>query len=225
MAEKIILQEWKRGEIFEFFSGVSDPFYMVTFRQDVTELYKYVKEEGLSFYYSMIYLCVKAMNSIDAFRYVIRDGEVWHIDRREPSFTDLHPGEEEFHIVTMPASGSMAEFCREARSRSLSQTSFIDMSAESDELIYISCLPWLDITGLTNERDLAAGSSRDESIPHLTWGRLVRAVYPDEKGVLRERMETGISIEVNHRLIDGIHIGKFAEALTEQISGLVSASR
>lgn len=30
----------------------------------------------------------------------------------------------------------------------------------------------------------------------------------------------GISVEVNHRLIDGVHIGRFAEKLTERINGL-----
>ena len=32
---------WPRREIFDFFSGISNPFYAVTFRQDVTALRNY----------------------------------------------------------------------------------------------------------------------------------------------------------------------------------------
>ena len=41
---------WPRREIFDFFSGISNPFYAVTFRQDVTELRNYCKERKISFY-------------------------------------------------------------------------------------------------------------------------------------------------------------------------------
>lgn len=78
-------------------------------------------------------------------------------------------------------------------------------------MIYFSCVPWIDITAVTNERDLAADGAKDESIPHITWGKYVP---------VGERMELGISIEVNHRLIDGLHIGKFAEELSRLIEEL-----
>ncbi len=47
---------WPRREIFEFFSGISDPFYAVTFRLDVTRLCEHSKARGLSFYHSLIWL-------------------------------------------------------------------------------------------------------------------------------------------------------------------------
>lgn len=62
MDEKIDITTWKRKELFDFFGQVSNPFYMITFRQDVTNLYRYVKKNGLSFYYTLIYLCTEAVN-------------------------------------------------------------------------------------------------------------------------------------------------------------------
>ena len=35
---------WPRRELFEFFSPMSQPFFSVTFRQDVTRLYQFAKE-------------------------------------------------------------------------------------------------------------------------------------------------------------------------------------
>ena len=99
--EKVDRTHWERAELFEFFSAVSHPFYSVTFRVDVTNLYRYVKERHLSFYYAMGYLVTDAVNSVKNFRYAIRDGEVWLLDERIPSLTDLKPGSEQFHGADM----------------------------------------------------------------------------------------------------------------------------
>jgi len=201
-------ERWPRREAYEFFSGISNPFYMVTFRQDVTRLYDFVKAEGLSFYYGMIWACTHALNAVEAFRLTIRDGEIVSLSRRMPSFTDLKPGAEQFHIVTMDCGDDIRAFYREAEKRSRAQQGFIDLSQETDELIYFSCLPWVELTALTNERDLGAPGARDDSIPRVAWGK-----YSDDKG----RKILGLSLEVNHRLIDGVHIGRFAEALNSII--------
>ncbi len=56
-----------------------------------------------------------AVNSVKNFRYAIRDGEVWLLDERIPSLTDLKPGSEQFHIVTLPKTGTLDEFCCAAK--------------------------------------------------------------------------------------------------------------
>lgn len=211
MQKSIDISKWQRKEIFEFFSTISNPYYMVTFRQDVTKLYEYVKKNGLSFYYSLIYLCTKAINEIKAFKYVIRDERVFCLDSRIPSFTDLKKESECFHIVTMPLVGSISDFNKDAKEKSCNQENFIDLTFEGDNLIYFSCLPWVDVTAITNERDLALKNAREDSIPHIAWGKYVR-----ENNLIK----LGISLEVNHRLIDGIHIGMFASKLDELINDL-----
>ena len=115
--EKVDRTHWERAELFEFFSAVSHPFYSVTFRVDVTNLYRYVKERHLSFYYAMGYLVTDAVNSVKNFRYAIRDGGVWLLDERIPSLTDLKPGSEQFHIVTLPLRSSVPPYRREALPR------------------------------------------------------------------------------------------------------------
>lgn len=205
--KKIDIKTWKRREIFEFFSSVACPYYSVTFTLDVSRVYSFAKEQGLSFYYCMCWLCTQAVNRVEAFSYIIKDGDIYRLDKRDPSFTDIKKGEELFHIVTMPLQDDVVAFCREAAERSAAQTVFINMSAETEELVYLSCTPTLNITSLTNEHD----SSKDDAIPRIAWGK-----YHDVDG----RKELGLSIEVNHRFIDGYHIGKFAEELEKLISQL-----
>ena len=183
------------------------PFYSVTVQLDVTGLASWARREGLSFYYALVYLCTQAVNQTEAFRYDIREGQVVLHDRREPSFTDLKPGAELFHIVTMPAGEDIRAFCREARQKSRAQEVFLDMAAEAGPLIYFSCLPWVELTALTNERDF----DRDDTVPRIAWGR-----YVEQNG----RLKLGLSLEVNHRFIDGLHIGQFVHALEGLIAAL-----
>ena len=202
-----LYENWARRETFDFFSRLSNPFYSVSFRLDVTRLYDFCKARGLSFYYALVYFSAQAINDTEAFSYALRDGELVKLPARKPSFTDLRKGEENFYIVTMPCGGTPEEFCRAAKEKSAAQHTFIDMSQEGDDLIFLSCLPWLDLTALTNERDF----DPDDAIPRLAWGKYVR----------REgRLELGYSVEVNHRFIDGLHIGRFAERLQALIDAL-----
>lgn len=206
MYQKIDPASWPRRELFRFFSGMSQPFYSVTFRQDVTRLVEYAREEQLSFYYALIWLCTHAVNKVEAFRYALEAGQPVLLDARHPSFTDLHPGAEVFHIVTMPCTGSLQQFCEAARAKSLAQTTLLDQ-ADTNDLIYFSCLPWVELTGLTNERDF----DPDDAVPRIAWGK-----YVEEGG----RRQLALSMEVNHRFVDGLHIGRFHEALSAGIAAL-----
>ena len=149
----------------------------------------------------------KAINETEAFSYAIRDGKLVKLAERLPSFTDLKKGAETFHIVTLPAGDSLEAFCRAAKEKSAAQTGFIDLSQEGDGLIYLSCLPWLDLTALTNERIF----DPDDSVPRLAWGK-----YVERDG----RLTLGYSVEVNHRFIDGLHLGRFGQRLQERIDTL-----
>ena len=109
-AVPVALDTWPRREAYTFFSGLSDPSYSVTVTADVTALHTYTKRRGLSFYYALVWLCTQSINHTTAFRYAIRNGQPVLLARREPSFTDLHPGAEQFHIVTMPAGNALDDF-------------------------------------------------------------------------------------------------------------------
>ncbi|MDD5924590.1 MAG: CatA-like O-acetyltransferase [Clostridia bacterium] len=205
-------EEWNRSEIYNFFSTISHPFYMTTFTVDITKLYNFVKENKLSFYYSMVYICTKAINEVEAFHYGAKNGKIIYYKERLPSFTDMHKDSENFHIVTMLSCGNdIRSFCHDAAQKSKNQNRFIAMEEEGDNLIYISSLPWIELTALTNERDMSTNDALDDSIPRIAWGKYTKQC---------ESIKLNISLEVNHKFIDGIHIGKFAEKLEKLIESL-----
>lgn len=205
--KKMEFDKWKRKPLFQFFEGESYPFYSVTFVQDITNLYAYTKKKGISFYYAMVYLCAKALNSIEAFRYGMVDGELVLYDARRGSFTDSRPQDDFFHIVVCSLEGTLEEYCQRAKLANLEQEEFIDFSDEGDDLIYFTCAPWFEMTAMTNERDFR----KYDAIPRVAWGK-----YVERDG----RLQLHISVEVNHMFIDGSHIGLFHQKLTELIEEL-----
>ena len=158
---KIDMNTWPRAELFRFFSGVSQPFYSVTFRVDVTNLHAYTKARGISFL-----LCPRL--SRDRCREQRGEFPLYHpgrrglaSDKRIPSLTDLKPGSEQFHIVTCPRPARWTSSAAPQKAKSAAQQSFLDQDCETDALIYISTTPWFDLTSCTNERDF----DKDDAIP------------------------------------------------------------
>ena len=200
-------ETWPRRAHYDFFTPMSDPFYTLTFPVDVTPLRAWCRGRSLPFYPAMVFAVTKAMEAVDAFHYKDRDGVIVRHDTLVPSFTDLKPGSQQFHIVTLPKEGDLDSFCRTTRAKSEAQQTFLDQSGELDDLIYFSCTPWFDLTGCTNERDF----DKDDNIPRITWGKYVPA---DGRETL------GMCLEVNHRFVDGWHLGQFYQHLQQAIDAL-----
>ena len=199
---------WPREGHYRFFAPMSQPFYSLTFPVDVTALRVYVKERRLSFYPAMVYQVTRAMDDVEAFRLRDRNGTIVRHDRLVPSFTDLKPGSELFQIVTVEAGEDAADFCRRAKAQAAAQTEFITSGPwDGDQLVYFTCLPWFPLTALKNEKDV----SPSDSVPRAAWGRW------EEEG---SRTRLLLSLELNHRLLDGVHVGRFYEALNRWMEGL-----
>lgn len=204
-------EEWNRKEHFDFFSGDNgSPLYDITAYLDVTHFYQYTKQNHLSFYYSLIWATTEVMNQITAFRYKIRGQDIILYPRLIPAFADLKKEDELFHIVVLDLQGSMAEFAREAKRISEQQKSYFPAALadyEEDVLIQFSCLPWLSFTNLGFERS----HSSDDSVPKVTWGKYEQ---------VGEKMRLPYAIQVNHRLIDGVHLGELFSRLQDLINNL-----
>lgn len=200
-------ETWPRRAHYDFFTPMSDPFYTLTFPVDVTPLRAWCRANAMPFYPAMVFAVTKAMETVDAFHYKDRDGVIVRHDTLVPSFTDLKPGSELFQIVTVEAGEDPADFCRRAKAQAAAQTEFITSGPwDGDQLVYFTCLPWFPLTALKNEKDV----NPSDSVPRAAWGRW-------EEG---SRTRLLLSLELNHRLLDGVHVGRFYEALNRWMEGL-----
>ena len=199
---------WPRREIYDLFAGCDWPFYQISFPLDVTKLRAYTKKEALSFYFTLSWLLTKAMEKQEAFCIRIRDGKLIVLDELMPSCTVLSPGEEAFRIITLPMGEDMAGFSHRAKALSETQTAIFDPETEGrDDLVYYSCLPWLPVLSLTNERHTDA----DDCIPRVGWGK-----YQEQNG----RLMLPVCLEVNHKTVDGLHIGRLYQTVQQMIGAL-----
>lgn len=145
----------------------------------------------------MIWLSTKAADSILNFRLRIENGKLCDIEASVPGLTFLKPGNEDFQIVVCSLTDNIDDFTAKVKRLTENQTSFKGGENVSDqEQIYFSCLPWMEITSLSSERMLDS----DDAIPRIAWGKYV------EKD---QKLQLCVSVDVNHRLIDGYYIGRF----------------
>lgn len=206
--QHINFNTWKRKNHYNFFENVDNPQFNVCSNLDVTNFLKFVKSNNISFYYSMIYASTYVMNEIEDFRYKIRDGKIILHDKLKPSFTDMSFGEDLFKIVALDLEDNIIKFSNAAKELSNNQIEYFpETKFEQDELIYFSCLPWVSFTSISNEIVM----NKEDSIPRISFGKYF---MQDEKVLLP------YSIQVNHMLLDGIHIGKYMERLQGFINEL-----
>lgn len=210
MREKIDSATWKRRAHCALFGRLDVPFYSVTFRLDVTNLYAWCKREGLPFYHSLIWVTMRAVNRTDAYLYELEGDDVYRLAYRSPSYTYVYD-DDLFGICNLAwdADESAAAFCaRCKRAEATNTTPLPDAETDAEgHDVYISCLPWFDYTHVAQEFSL----DRDDSTPRILWGKFV-----DENG----RKTLAYTVQVNHRLLDGVHLNQLLTALNQEISQL-----
>lgn len=204
----IDLENWKRKGHFDFFHRMDYPQYNICMDIEVTNLVAFTKQHGLSFYYSMIYAATSAINEIENFKYRIREDQVVLHDKIHPSFTDMNADQQDelFKFVTVDLEGDIFAFEKTTKATSQSQQDYfaVEKLTGRDDLIYITCIPWISFTHLSHTISL----NKNDSVPRISWGKFYKQ---GDKTVLP------FSVQVNHALVDGIHIGKYIDRLQEFI--------
>ena len=207
--KELDIENWERKGIYDMFRHLDFPFYNVAFRVDVTSLKQYTKVRELSFYYSLVYLVVKAANSIENFRLRFIDGKIYDIGDIVPSLTFLKKGSEAFQVVNCSLTPSLDEYTDKVKFLTDSQSVFLGgENYPEQQLIYVSCLPWIDMMSSSSEHFL----NPDDAIPRIAWGKYIEGADG--------RLTLGMSVDANHKVVDGYHIGKLYERLQQMIDGL-----
>jgi len=204
----IDMDNWKRKGHFDFFHSLDFPQYNVCMNIDITHFQEVVRRNNLSLYYSLIFAVTTVANECENLRYRIRGGRVILHDKTHPSFTDITPGDDQFKIVTMDLAGDLLGFSDLAREASQSQTDYFPDAelAQRDDLIYITCLPWISFTGMTHTIKL----NPDDAAPRISWGK-----YFHEN----DRVLLPFSVQLNHALADGVHLGEYVNRLQMYLDG------
>ena len=203
----IDLASWKRAEHYQFFHNMDYPQYNICMNIDATNFMERIKIKGLPFYYAMIYGSMITLNEIEEMRYRIRKDQVVLHERIHPSFTEMSPDSDLFKIVTVNLENSMEAFIDVAKAKAESQTEHFPLSdlGGRDDLVYITCIPWISFTHLSHTINLR----KDDSVPRISWGKYFKE---------GDKVLLPFSVQVNHALVDGIHVGRYIEKLQEYMN-------
>ena len=195
MDRYIDVETWPRKDAYQLFSRGYLPYFSVTTPLDVTELRRFTKKEGLSFYRAMVYIVSRAMNELEPFRLRIRKDGIAVCETVSPSYTTAgRDGSFGISDVEYLPGETMVDFCRRALEREASQREQVVVQDDvRDDLIFISSVPWFVTTSVLQEQP----TNPDDSFPRVLWDRV-----HEEKG----RQLVNFTAQLNHRLLDGSHV-------------------
>jgi len=193
------INTWSRKQHFEHFRQLFDPYFAVTVNVDVTIAYKISKEKNIPFFVMYLHACLKAINSIENFRYrITEDNRIRIHEVIHASATIMRP-DNTFGFSFIHFSEDFEVFYNNfkiEKERVITTTDLFP-PINSDGCIYCSALPWINFTGHKEPKN-----SINDSVTRLAFGKFV------EK---RDKLKMPVSITVNHALIDGYHVGLFFE--------------
>jgi chloramphenicol O-acetyltransferase type A len=202
MPDYLDTEGWSRRHLFRLFKGYDDPFINVCADVDVTPLLSFVRGRGLSLFVTYHYLSTKTANELEPFRYRLHGERVLVHERVDAGAIVLLP-DDSFTFVYFDFDEDFDAFHENAVSlveRARVEPPPLDARAERDDLIYHSVVPWVSFTSISHARH----SRLRNGIPKITFGK-----YRDVAG----RTLMPVSVEVNHALMDGLHVGRFFQRL------------
>ena len=199
------LTKWPRKTVFEYYRNFDYPQINVCVDIDVTSIAQHLKVQNLSKFKTILWAICHVSNSIDEFKYRIRNGNVILHERVHPSFTVL-------------TEDNLFAFCHAEYTQDIRiffkrvekgiQECRLNPSLEDepgqDDLLYVSCLPWIHFTSISHPVKLDA----EDSIPRISWGS-----FKGDNGMV----VMPLAVQVHHGLADGYHLGKFFNRMQELV--------
>jgi chloramphenicol O-acetyltransferase type A len=193
------INNWKRKQQYHLFKEYNDPYFNITANVDVTALFAQTKKHGDSFFLASLFLSLKAANEIEEFRYRMRGDKVIIHDQIHAGSTILQD-DETFGFCYFYFQEHFNAFHEQGKQNIAKQNEnkVLLPQIEDDNLIHYSVIPWISFTQFKH----ANNYQKYHSIPRLTFGK-----FFDQNG----RKLMPVSVEVNHALMDGLHVGRFFE--------------
>ena len=205
--DEIDIESWDRKEHYHFFKDFELPFFNIVGEVDATRLYEYAKDSGKSFSLCYLYYSLTVVNNISAFRNRIMDNRLVNYHTINGSSTALKKNNtfQYCYFDFKTQLDTFHEGARENIQKQLKQEGLL-LSSRLD-MVYYSIIPWVSFTSFQHAR--AVGGF--DSIPRIVFGK-------SKKNNGRHIMP--VSVEVNHALLDGVHVGQFFEEFSQIIGAL-----
>lgn len=199
------VENWNRKLHFNHFKSLKNPFYGVTVNVNVTQVYKKSKAKKSSFFVYYLHACLKALNSVENFKYRIQGDKIAICNTIHASAT-IARKDHTFGFSFIHFDDDLDIF----NQNFLKEKERIENSKElfppinSNECIYCSALPWFSFTSQIEPES----GQKNDSIPRLAFGK----IFTEDN-----QLKMPVAITVNHALVDGYHLGLFFKEYQRQL--------
>lgn len=199
------IENWNRKALFEHFKTLADPTFGLVAEVEVSKIYQYSKVKKESFFVRYLHACMKAVNSVENLKYRIEGNKVAVYETIHASAT-IARKDTTFGFSFIKYSEDFKEFTKnfqQEKERIINSTDLFPLQY-SLGCIHCSAIPWVSFTG---HKEPFSGNKND-SVPQLSFGKIKHQ---------NNKMLMPVSINVNHALVDGYHVGQFFEKFQEEL--------
>ena len=201
---KIIdLETFPRRSHFEFFKSYAYPYMGLTANMDVTNLYNAAKKLGGSPFLGFLWCAATAANSVPEMRQRIVNDQIVEYDHCHTAHTVAMP-DGTFVNCQTDCRCSFEQFQvsgKQSQEEAKTRHGFVQPGDDETSLIFVSSTPWISFTAVIQPTPIPADSNV----------RIVFGKFFDQNG----RKMLPVSIQANHALVDGLHVGQFFQKFQE----------
>lgn len=192
----IDMETYPRKSHYEHFRKLAFPYVGVTSNVDVTNLIAAAKRRGGSTFLACLYAAATAANAVPELRQRIVGDRIAELEHCDTNHTVALPDGTFTGCIT-DCRMSFDDFLVKAEERNEAAKNSHGFVAQRDEtaLIFVSCTPWLEFTQV-----IQPVPSPGDCNPRIVFGKYIRE---------GERTKMPLSIQCNHALVDGWHLGQF----------------
>lgn len=199
-----IISPGDRQAQFDYFRSFANPYASITVEMGITAMHRRVKEAGYPFFLSLLYCTVRAANQIPQLRQRLMGDTLVEYDFCRSSHTvALENGSYCYCRLdcNMPFADFLPYAVAEVERAKVSPS--LDDGDEATELYFVTSVPWVSFTSVS----LPVPNPADSN-PRITFGKYF---------FRGEQLLLPVSLTVHHALADGIHIGRFFEAMEQEL--------
>lgn len=205
MKKIINIETWERKEHYLFFRNLELPTYSITIAADITNALKISRENKISLHAIILYATLKAVNAIPALKWRIENDQITEYDTIHSAATHLPKGSRLYSNTFCKYNPDFEKFSENLKKaiEKCEQKPSLHVAGTRQDVAYISALPWINFTSITNPLT----SLRNDSVPRFVWGK-----YKTENG----KTMLPYGIQFHHSLADGIDAAEFFETFQKE---------
>jgi chloramphenicol O-acetyltransferase type A len=210
MKYKVIdIDKWNRKEHFNFYSQFNNPFFGIVADVSATKLYETSKLQDTSFYLSYMHAVATIINSQDAFKTRIVDGQAIIYDTIHVSAT-VFRADNTFGFSFIEYHEELDQFITSAQeeiARVKATSGLFTFGSEIRyDCIHFSALPWISFSGIEHAGHIGSG----DTCPKVSVGKMKK---------VHGQIILPISLHLHHACADGYDAGIFYTQLETALNG------